>query len=188
MPLFIKARTGQKRIILAKSTKNSAVCTHTSSSRIYSGPKLKIKETALAPKEKTAKRTRHDKMPPLSTLGTSDSSMDDIHGSSQAKMLTSFCPIRDSLQTPTSILQDETMEQCLPLLASLEESTRDTAGLNTGSLPRLQREKHVGFLHQCLKPLAAGFVGFDASRPWILYWVLAGLSLLGEDVQSYRER
>lgn len=194
MPLFIKARTGQKRIVFVTSTKYSAVCEHASASRICSEPKLKIKGIASAPKERIAKRKRHDKMAPLSKLGTPESSMNDIHGntkhheSSQAELLTYFCPIRDNLQTPTSTLQDETMKQCLPLLTSFEESPRDLAGLNTWSMPRLRREKHVGFLHQCLKPLAAGFVGFDASRPWILYWVLAGLSLLGEDVQSYRER
>ena len=194
MPLFIKARTRQKRIIFAKSTKDSAVCEQASASRICFEPKLKIKGIASAPKEGIAKQKRHDKMAPLSTLDTPDSSVNDIHAdtthheSSQAKLSISFCPIRDTLQTPTSTLQDETMEQCLPLLASFEESPRDWASLNTWGMPRLRREKHVEFLHQCLKPLAAGFVGFDASRPWILYWVLAGLSLLGEDVQSYRER
>ena len=104
------------------------------------------------------------------------------------EMFTSFGPIRDSLQTKTSILQDETTEQCVPLLAAFEESQQDSGGLNTFGIPRLERVKHVKFLHQCLKPLAAGFVGFDASRPWILYWALAGLSLLGEDVQPYKER
>lgn len=193
MPLFIKVRSGQKRAVLATSIKSSALCEHAPSSQIGSGPKLKIKQIALVPKQRTATRQRHHKMPPPSALGTPDNSVDDLHRntkheSSKMKVLTSLCPIRDSLQTPTSTLQDETMEQCLPLLASFEESQRDPAGLNTLAIPRLKREKHVGFLHQCVNPLAAGFVGFDASRPWILYWVLAGLSLLGEDVQSYRER
>jgi protein farnesyltransferase subunit beta len=28
----------------------------------------------------------------------------------------------------------------------------------------------------------------DASRPWMVYWALAGLSLLGEDVTRVRQR
>ena len=194
MPLFINVKTGQKRIIFAKSTKCSIVCEHASSSRGCPAPQLKLRKIEPTPKERKAKRNRHDKMPPRSTRGNPDGSLNDMHinakydESLREKILTSVCPIRDSLQTQTSIVQDETMEACLPLLASFEQSQRDPPGLNTVRMPRLEREKHVGFLHQCLKPLAAGFVGFDASRPWIFYWVLAGLSLLGEDVQPYKER
>lgn len=193
MPLFIKAKTGQSRTIFAASTKYSASGEHTSCSRFYPRTKPKIPQTASTPRETTSKRNRHDKMP-RSSRGSPDSPVDDIPGNtnydeaSMAKILTSFCPIRDSLRTKTSLLQDETMEKCLPLLAGLEGSQRDPADWNTGGLPRLEREKHIGFLHQWLKPLAAGYVGVDASRPWILYWVLAGLSLLGEDVQRYKER
>jgi protein farnesyltransferase subunit beta len=28
----------------------------------------------------------------------------------------------------------------------------------------------------------------DASRPWMMYWVLCGLSLMGHDISPYRER
>ena len=194
MPLFISAKIGQKRIIFAKSTKCSMLCEHASSSRVCPAPRLKIRKIEPTSKERKAKRNRHDKMPPRSTPGTPDGSLDDMHinakhdESLKVKLLKSFCPIRDSLQTETSIVQDETMEACLPLLASFEQSQQDSPGRNTVGIPRLEREKHVGFLHQCWKPLAAGFVGFDASRPWILYWVLAGLSLLGENVQPYKER
>jgi protein farnesyltransferase subunit beta len=30
-------------------------------------------------------------------------------------------------------------------------------------------------------------VAADASRPWFLYWCLSALTMLGEDVSSYRE-
>lgn len=194
MPLFIKAKIRQNRSIWATSTKNSTICEHVSCSQFCPGPKLKIQKIPSTPQERTAKRNRHDKMPPVSTRGAPDGSKDDKQMNTKydealkAELLAFFGPIRDSLQTQTSILQDETMQECLPLLAGREESQRDRAGRNTLAIPRLERKKHVGFLHQCLKPLAAGFVGFDASRPWILYWVLAGLTLLGEDVRPYKER
>ena len=91
-------------------------------------------------------------------------------------------PIRDALQTPTSIVQDETVELCQPLLAAEDEYFE----YNEHGVPQLLREKHSKFLHQHLQGLPGRFVAADATRPWFLYWCLAGLSLLGEDVTSYR--
>jgi len=31
-------------------------------------------------------------------------------------------------------------------------------------------------------------VGVDSSRPWMVYWALMGLHLLGEDVVPFRSR
>jgi protein farnesyltransferase subunit beta len=36
--------------------------------------------------------------------------------------------------------------------------------------------------------LPKGFTKMDASRPWLLYWCLAGLYALGEDLTQYRPR
>ena len=93
--------------------------------------------------------------------------------------------IRDELETETSEAQDETVEECLPFLIGSTESPvqRDDYGL-----PNLAREDHISFLHRCLGTLPAGYVSFDAARPWLVYWVLTALSLLEEDVQQYRER
>ena len=142
------------------------------------------------PKEVPTKQSRGDKPSPSAL----NSSVHNIYlnskdiGTSDADLFTSFRPIRDSLQTRTSILQEETVEECLPLLTGSGELQQDSTGRRTGGIPRLERDKHIKFLRQSLEKLAAGYVGFDASRPWILYWVLAGLSLLAEDVQVYRER
>lgn len=103
-------------------------------------------------------------------------------------LFTSLPPLKDFLETKTSHTQDETVQDCLPLLAAINDPSRNLFDFNSHGLPRLEREKHVKYLHSCLKELPAGFVIHDASRPWILYWVLAGLCLLGEDVQQYRTR
>lgn len=102
--------------------------------------------------------------------------------------LVSFPPIRDALETESSRVQDETAEDCLALLleCSHPRPSASTAGVYT--TPGLQRQKHISFLHGCLGQLPAAFVVADASRPWILYWALTGLHLLGEDVAQYRER
>jgi protein farnesyltransferase subunit beta len=43
----------------------------------------------------------------------------------------------------------------------------------------LLRDRHARFLAAGLGHLPAGFVSLDASRPWIVYWALHGLALLG---------
>ncbi|KAH7635185.1 terpenoid cyclases/protein prenyltransferase alpha-alpha toroid [Sordaria sp. MPI-SDFR-AT-0083] len=91
--------------------------------------------------------------------------------------------VKDDLITDTSKLQDQTVEHCLPFLAGQDGPLE----LNDHGLPRLNREKHIKFLKQSLGPLPGRFVGMDASRPWFLYWCLSGLTMMGEDVSSYRE-
>lgn len=91
--------------------------------------------------------------------------------------------VRDPLVTGTSQDQDETVAACLPFLAGEDEAFE----YNEHGVPHLDRERHVKFLHKCLGKLPGAFVAADASRPWFLYWCLAALTLLGEDVTTYRQ-
>ena len=46
---------------------------------------------------------------------------------------------------------------------------------------KLHREIHVEFLARGLRePLRPSFISLEASRPWILYWILHSLDLLGQ--------
>jgi protein farnesyltransferase subunit beta len=92
-------------------------------------------------------------------------------------------PVRDTLVTGTSTVQDETVEACLPFLAGEDGEFE----CNEHGVPGIDRARHVRFLHQCLGKLPARFVAADASRPWFLYWCLSALTMLGEDVTSYRD-
>ena len=103
-------------------------------------------------------------------------------------LYTSPPPIRDLLETETSESQDCTFQECLPFLAGLESCGRTLFDYNDHGVPRLDRNKHIRYLHDTFGKLPAGFVAYDASRPWLLYWALTGLSILGEDVEQYRER
>jgi protein farnesyltransferase subunit beta len=94
-------------------------------------------------------------------------------------------PLRDELKTASSIAQDATIAECLPFLA-LKHA--DAADINAYGVPRLQRERHVRFLKHALGNYPADWVALDSSRPWVLYWALAGLYMLGEDVSRYRDR
>lgn len=94
--------------------------------------------------------------------------------------------IRDPLTTETSKLQDETVAKCLPHLQGVQNTQKGP--FNPHAVPALQRDDHVAFLYDALEDYPAGFVALDASRPWMVYWSLAGLSLLGEDVRHFRDR
>ncbi|KAM0521169.1 hypothetical protein ACHAPE_002642 [Trichoderma viride] len=91
--------------------------------------------------------------------------------------------IRDALETDSSNIQDETVDEILPFLTGKEHSQ-----LNAHGIPRLDKERHVRFLKKQLGALPSIFVGADPSRPWIFYWCLNALSLVGEDLEPYRTR
>ncbi|KAJ8045286.1 Protein farnesyltransferase subunit beta [Holothuria leucospilota] len=48
--------------------------------------------------------------------------------------------------------------------------------------PPLNKEKHLHYLHKGLHHLPEGYECLDASRPWICYWILHSLYLLGEKI------
>ncbi|KAK3076432.1 hypothetical protein LTS18_013020, partial [Coniosporium uncinatum] len=84
--------------------------------------------------------------------------------------------------TQSSELQQQTEDVCLPLL-------RNPSGLpaNTHGIPSLLRDAHSTFLKSWLEELPSGFVSMDAARPWIVYWCLSGLGMLGHDLSVYRD-
>ena len=100
-------------------------------------------------------------------------------------LFTTLPPIKDSLTTQTSSAQNQTIEDCLPHLAG---STRgkNRFDFTPSGLPRLDRDGHIDFLKDHLE--SARFVAYDASRPWVVYWCLTALCLLGEDITKYRQR
>lgn len=91
--------------------------------------------------------------------------------------------IRDALETDSSNVQDDTVDEVLPFLTGKEHSQ-----LNAHGIPRLDKERHVRFVKKQLGVLPSMYVGADPSRPWIFYWCLNALSLLGEDLEPYRAR
>ncbi|GAA5820039.1 hypothetical protein JCM10212_004985 [Sporobolomyces blumeae] len=86
------------------------------------------------------------------------------------------------VQTPTDgVTGSET------LTAQLDTETVLTAVLTehiaSGASSILQSQIHTAFLTRLLKsPLPAPFTGLDASRPWLLYWVMHSLALFGGEL------
>jgi protein farnesyltransferase subunit beta len=100
------------------------------------------------------------------------------------EMFTTLPVIQDLLRTETSEDQIDTAQEVLPFLSGLEDGLE----YNVHGVPHLDRRRHMKFLHKSVQNLPAPYVAADASRPWLMYWALAALSTLGEDVSSYRER
>ena len=118
--------------------------------------------------------------PPSANMGLSDERQPQA-----PSLFASYPPIKDDLETETSISQDETIKECLPFLKCEDDGITD---FNAHGLPRLKRELHIEFLEEGLADYPGAYLAYDASRPWLVYWALLGLSLLGEDVTPYRDR
>jgi len=71
--------------------------------------------------------------------------------------------------------QIDVEEACLAFYQRAE-----VAGLEVDELPVLQRAKTVAFLRRGLSQLSRGYECLDASRPWLVYWVVHALELLEE--------
>jgi protein farnesyltransferase subunit beta len=123
----------------------------------------------------------------IQELPDSDHEYEDLSQHEEAHMayLESVrIPIEDSFKTDSSEVQDETLEAVLPFL----EGNPNDFPLNEFGIPHLQKEKHVKFLKKALGDYPAPYAMMDASRPWLVYWSLQGLSALGYDISEYRER
>ena len=99
------------------------------------------------------------------------------------ELYTSSPPIKDSLTTDTSVSQEDAVKQCLPRLIACSKSF---AGVNPHGIPSLEREDHIKFSQDAID--CARYIAYDPVRPWVIYWSLTVLSLLGENVELYQQR
>ncbi|KAF3481299.1 CaaX farnesyltransferase beta subunit Ram1 [Arthroderma uncinatum] len=99
-------------------------------------------------------------------------------------IFTTLPPLIDKLETETSKSQSEVTNKCIPFLTGEASSMPP----NKWGVQRLNRDLHVAYLVDALGEYPANFVGLDASRPWMVYWAITGLYLLGEDVREYEKR
>ncbi|CAI7659899.1 unnamed protein product [Penicillium crustosum] len=143
--------------------------------RFPNAQKPKNRPTATLTSTRTTRTT-------MTTMNTSDSNQPRP---GIPALFTQPPPIRDPLITETVDLQNATLEKCLPFLKGIHSAQKD---FNDHGVPALQRDLHAGFLYDALEDYPEGFVAMDASRPWIVYWALAGLAMLGEETTRFRER
>ena len=65
---------------------------------------------------------------------------------------------------------------------TVEKSVIACHSFHKGKAPALKVDFTARFLQRGLKNLSSGYECLDASRPWICYWILHALNLLGEPV------
>lgn len=94
-----------------------------------------------------------------------------------------------SVQTTTTREQQAVEERCLKLFLAHLDAGGDAVRRHT--VP-FDREKHIAYLLKGLEELPSGFQALDASRPWLCYWILNALDILGhtlsDDLASRCER
>ncbi|KAK8253131.1 terpenoid cyclases/protein prenyltransferase alpha-alpha toroid [Phyllosticta capitalensis] len=89
----------------------------------------------------------------------------------------------DGFETGTTQEQDATVEKILPFMTGNPHNF----SLNSHGIPQLNRGPTVEYVADALTEWPEQFIVLDASRPWIPYWSLTALALLGEDITSTRE-
>eukprot|EP00128_Syssomonas_multiformis_P017202 Colp12_sorted_trinity150504_noHs@11180 len=83
----------------------------------------------------------------------------------------------DGWETESSRVQEqveEEIEQRYTIYKKVKECNTDRI--------RLQREDHIRYLKSSLFHLSTSLQCLDASRPWLCYWLLHALDLLGVDM------
>jgi len=83
----------------------------------------------------------------------------------------------EGVHSASSLEQRNVEESCLRMFEKFEAKAADV-----DDLPALNRPKTVGFLRRGIRELSEGYECLDASRPWIVYWILHALELLGEQL------
>ncbi|KAL0079472.1 terpenoid cyclases/protein prenyltransferase alpha-alpha toroid [Phycomyces blakesleeanus] len=87
----------------------------------------------------------------------------------------------DGLPSDTSISQKSTEDSVLKYYAEYAPNNLEKKSLQSVNL---ERADHVPFLRKGLDQLSQWMVGLDASKPWIVYWILHSLDLLEEKLSS----
>ncbi len=64
---------------------------------------------------------------------------------------------------------------------------RDSRNI-AGEGVRLLKEKHLSYLTHGIRHLSSSFECLDSSRPWLCYWIVHSMTLLGRDVTGELSR
>ncbi|KAI8593264.1 terpenoid cyclases/protein prenyltransferase alpha-alpha toroid [Geranomyces variabilis] len=82
----------------------------------------------------------------------------------------------DGFPTESSELQQEVEDSIAPLLGPYQNGSADLG------LVKLDRAAHVKYIQKNLFSLPSYFISLDASKPWLVYWALHALDLLGTPI------
>ncbi|ORX57401.1 terpenoid cyclases/Protein prenyltransferase [Hesseltinella vesiculosa] len=87
----------------------------------------------------------------------------------------------DGLPTESSIVQKRTEDTVLESFVPFAPHHPERQPLES---VRLHRDRHIQYLLRGLEQLGQYMVVLDASRPWLMYWILHSLDLLGHRLDA----
>ncbi|XP_040576755.1 protein farnesyltransferase subunit beta [Lepeophtheirus salmonis] len=79
------------------------------------------------------------------------------------------------INTRTTLEQEGVELYCRQIYAKYEQNGKNST---PEKLPELDRESIRNFLLKGLRSLSSGYQNLDASRPWLMYWIVHSLELL----------
>lgn len=85
----------------------------------------------------------------------------------------------DGVYTDTLLEQRETEERLADVLTDVPPALVPRDSSTAGGTTVLRKSEHGVFLASTFYRLPAPYVALDASRPWLMYWTVHSLDLLG---------
>lgn len=85
----------------------------------------------------------------------------------------------DGVYTDTLLEQRDTEERLSDVLSDVSSALVPREPATMGGTTALRKAEHGIFLHSTFYRLPAPYVALDASRPWLMYWTVHSLDLLG---------
>lgn len=85
----------------------------------------------------------------------------------------------DGVYTDTLLEQRDTEDKLAGVLADVAPALVPREPATAGGTTALRKSEHALFLHSTFYRLPAPYVALDASRPWLMYWTVHSLDLLG---------
>ncbi|WOL10965.1 hypothetical protein Cni_G19725 [Canna indica] len=138
----------------------------------------------------TSRQARADASAPssscLPTSGITSASMESSPSSSSLSQPhptpppTSSGPPRPTITQLEQFNVEAKVFEIYRMLHGADPSTRSV-------MLEIWRDKHIEFLTRGLEQLGPSFLVLDANRPWICYWIIHSISLLGDSLDSELE-
>ncbi|KAK2419635.1 Prenyltransferase family protein [Trifolium repens] len=100
-------------------------------------------------------------------------------------MATSSPPSAEEALSPTVSQRDQWMVesqvfQIYQLFATIPPNAQSL-------MLEVQRDKHIEYLTKGLHYLGSNFFSLDSNRPWLCYWIIHSIALLGESIDDELE-
>lgn len=85
----------------------------------------------------------------------------------------------NGVYTDTLLEQRDTEDRLSDVLSDVAPALVPREPATAGGTTTLRKAEHALFLHSMFYRLPAPYVSLDASKPWLMYWTVHSLDLMG---------